>query len=127
MRVSLKCTCALQLLLWRHACLSSAHVQTTMWHCCLSNKVGGSRRGLSIQLSGIFSYPACPWNQGVRIIEVVLYSFGKGHTTYNHGHNVGDCFKALRHALIAYSPVASIPGRLNKAAWYTLYAHAQNN
>ncbi len=38
------------------------------------NKVGGSRRGLSIQLSGIFTYPACFWNQGVRIIEVLLYS-----------------------------------------------------
>ena len=37
------------------------------------NKVGGSRRGLSIQLSGIFTYPACFWNQGVRIIEVLLY------------------------------------------------------
>ena len=36
------------------------------------NKVGGSRRGLSIQLSGIFTYPACFWNQGVRIIEVLL-------------------------------------------------------
>ena len=39
------------------------------------NKVGGSRRGLSIRLSGIFTYPACFWNQGVRIIEVLLYSF----------------------------------------------------
>ncbi len=38
------------------------------------NKVGGSRRGLSIRLSGIFTYPACFWNQGVRIIEVLLYS-----------------------------------------------------
>ncbi len=38
------------------------------------NKVGGSRRGLSIQLSSIFTYPACFWNQGVRIIEVLLYS-----------------------------------------------------
>ena len=37
------------------------------------NKVGGSRRGLSIRLSGIFTYPACFWNQGVRIIEVLLY------------------------------------------------------
>ncbi len=37
------------------------------------NKVGGSRRSLSIQLSGIFTYPACFWNQGVRIIEVLLY------------------------------------------------------
>ncbi len=36
------------------------------------NKVGGSRRGLSIQLSGIFTYRACFWNQGVRIIEVLL-------------------------------------------------------
>ena len=36
------------------------------------NKVGGSRRGLSIRLSGIFTYPACFWNQGVRIIEVLL-------------------------------------------------------
>ncbi len=35
------------------------------------NKVGGSRRGLSIPLSG---YPACLWNQGVRIIEVLLYN-----------------------------------------------------
>ena len=39
------------------------------------NKVGGSRRGLSIRLSGIFTYPACFWNQGVRIIEVLLYMF----------------------------------------------------
>ncbi len=38
------------------------------------NKVGGSRRGLSIRLSGIFTYPASFWNQGVRIIEVLLYS-----------------------------------------------------
>ncbi len=38
------------------------------------NKVGGSRRGLSIRLSGIFTYPACFWNQGVRIIEVLLYT-----------------------------------------------------
>ncbi len=38
------------------------------------NKVGGSRRGLSIWLSGIFTYPACFWNQGVRIIEILLYS-----------------------------------------------------
>ncbi len=37
------------------------------------NKVGGSRRGLSIRLSGIFTYPACFWKQGVRIIEVLLY------------------------------------------------------
>ncbi len=39
------------------------------------NKVGGSRRGLSIKfwLSGIFIYPACFWNQGVRIIEVLLH------------------------------------------------------
>ncbi len=37
------------------------------------NKVGGSRCGLSIRLSGIFTYLACLWNQGVRIIEVVLY------------------------------------------------------
>ena len=37
------------------------------------NKVGGSRRGLSIRLSGVFTYPACFWNQGVRIIEVLLY------------------------------------------------------
>ncbi len=37
------------------------------------NKVGGSRRGLSIRLSGIFTYPACFRNQGVRIIEVLLY------------------------------------------------------
>ncbi len=37
------------------------------------NKVGGSRHGLSIRLSGIFTYPACFWNQGVRIIEVLLY------------------------------------------------------
>ena len=36
------------------------------------NKVGGSRRGLSIRLSGIFTYPACFWNQGVRIIEVLF-------------------------------------------------------
>ncbi len=39
------------------------------------NKMGGSRRGLSIQLSGIFTYPACFWNQGVRIIEVLLYCY----------------------------------------------------
>ncbi len=39
----------------------------------LINKVGGSRRGLSIRLSGIFTYLACFWNQGVRIIEVLLY------------------------------------------------------
>ncbi len=38
------------------------------------NKVGGSKRGLSIRLSGIFTYPACFWNQGVRIIEVLLYT-----------------------------------------------------
>ncbi len=38
------------------------------------NKVGGSRRGLSIRLSGIFTYPACFWNQGVRIIEVLYNS-----------------------------------------------------
>ncbi len=37
------------------------------------NKVGGSRRGLSIRLSGVFTYPACFWNQGVQIIEVLLY------------------------------------------------------
>ncbi len=37
------------------------------------NKVGGLRRGLSIQLSVIFTYPACFWNQGVWIIEVLLY------------------------------------------------------
>ena len=36
------------------------------------NKVGGSRCGLSIRLSGIFTYPACFWNQGVWIIEVLL-------------------------------------------------------
>ena len=35
---SLKRACALQLLPWRHACLSFAHAQTTMWHCCLSIK-----------------------------------------------------------------------------------------
>ncbi len=40
------------------------------------NKVGGSRRGLSIRLFGIFIYPdpACFWNQGVRIINVLLYN-----------------------------------------------------
>ncbi len=37
------------------------------------NKVGGSKRGLSLRLYGVFSYPACLWNQGVRIIEVLLY------------------------------------------------------
>ena len=45
------------------------------------NKVGGSRRGLSIQLSGIFTYPACFWNQGVRIIEVLLYTVYSGILT----------------------------------------------
>ncbi len=43
------------------------------------NKVGGSRRGLSIRhihLSGLL------WNQGVRIIEVLLYysKFSRGLT-----------------------------------------------
>ncbi len=38
------------------------------------NKVGGSRCSLSLRLSGIFTYPACFWNQGVRIIEVLLYT-----------------------------------------------------
>ena len=61
MGVSLKCACALQLLLWRQVCLCSAHAQN---HVALLfiNEVGGSRRGLSIRLSG---YPACLWNQGV--------------------------------------------------------------
>ncbi len=38
-------------------------------HCCLSSR----HSGLSIRLSGILSYPVCLWNQGVRIIEVLLY------------------------------------------------------
>ena len=36
-------------------------------HVTLLFFVGGLRRGLSM------SYPACLWNQGVRIIEVLLY------------------------------------------------------
>ncbi len=47
------------------------------------NKVGGSRRGLSIRLSGVFTYPACFWNQGVRIIEVLLYiTIAQGYKTF---------------------------------------------
>ncbi len=47
-----------------------AHLLRMRSHVALLfiNKVGGSRRGLSI------GYLACLWNQGVRIIEVVLYS-----------------------------------------------------
>ena len=69
--VSLKRACALQLL----------HMETCLliFYACADNhvallfinKVGGSRRGLSIRLSGIFTYPACFWNQDVRIIEVL--------------------------------------------------------
>ena len=35
------------------------------------NKVGGLRRGLSIRLTGIFSYLAWLWNQGVQIICII--------------------------------------------------------
>ena len=73
MGVSLKCACALQLLVTMETyllifCACANHVALLF-----INKVGESRRGLSIRLSGIFSYPACFWNQGVRIIEVLLY------------------------------------------------------
>ncbi len=37
---------------------------------------------LSIRLFGIFTYPACFWNQGVRIIEVLLY-----YQNFSNGHN----------------------------------------
>ncbi len=50
------------------------------------NKVGGLRRGLSIRLSGIFTYPASFWNQGVRIIEVLLYTSSRSH--YRSGLHV---------------------------------------
>ncbi len=70
----------------RHASYGNAHVHCSCYYIetgllifctCTNNymallfinKVGESRRGLSIQLSG---YPACLWNQGVRIIEVLL-------------------------------------------------------
>ena len=82
------------------ACPSNAHAHCSCYHgdmpayllrmriqpCALLfiNKVGGSRRGLSIRLSDIFTYPACFWNQGVRIIEVLLYKhlFHIIHTLY---------------------------------------------
>ena len=67
MGVSLKCAYALQLLLWRQACLSSAHAQTTMWHC---NKVGGSRCGLPIRLSGLPLEPRCPYNRGCTVYGI---------------------------------------------------------
>ncbi len=75
MGVSLKCACALQLLPWRHACLSSAHSQTTMRHCCLS--IMWVDQGVVY----LFDYPACFWNQGVRIIEVLLYCISL-HVSY---------------------------------------------
>ena len=65
-----------------HACCSCYHGDCLLMFCACAdnhvallfiNKVGGSRRGLSIRLSGVFTYPACFWNQGVRIIEVLLY------------------------------------------------------
>ncbi len=71
MGVSLKYACALQLLPWRHARLSSAHAQTTMWHCCYPIKwVDQGIVYLFDYLTYLFSYPACLWNQGVLIIEV---------------------------------------------------------
>ena len=72
------------------ACPSNAHARYRCYHrdmpayllrmpdnhvaLLFINKVGGSRSGLSIRLSSVFTYPACFWNQGVRIIEVLLYS-----------------------------------------------------
>ncbi len=52
-------------------CTSSALFVRADNHVALLfiNKVGGSRHGLFIRLSG---YPACLWNQGVRIIKVLL-------------------------------------------------------
>ncbi len=34
---------------------------------------GWIKHGLSVRLSGIFSYPACLWNQGVRIIILLRF------------------------------------------------------
>ena len=69
MGVSLKRACALQLLPWRHACLSSAHAQRTMWHCCLSMKwvdQGVVYHSIirHIHLSGLLLEPRCPDNRG---------------------------------------------------------------
>ncbi len=49
------------------------------------NKVGGSRPGLSIRLSG---YPACLWNQDVRIIEVLLYCVPDMHRALQWGYTI---------------------------------------
>ena len=73
MGVSLKCTCALQLLLWRQVCLSSAHAQTTMWHCCLSIKWVDQSVVYLIdypvyQLSGLPLEPRCPDNRGSTVL-----------------------------------------------------------
>ncbi len=57
MGVSLKCACALQLLLWRQVCLSADNHVALLF-------MGGSRRGLSIRLSGLPLEPRCPDNQG---------------------------------------------------------------
>ncbi len=59
MGVSLKCTCAVTMetgLLIVCACADN-HVTLLF-----INKMDGSRRGLSIRLSGVFSYLACLWN-----------------------------------------------------------------
>ncbi len=78
MGVSLKCACALQLLPWRHTCLSYAHAQTTMWHCCLSIK------WVDQGVVYLFNFPAyslirpaleprCPDNRGSTEITVDLF------------------------------------------------------
>ncbi len=57
-------------LLWRQACLSSAHAQIAMWHCCLSIK------WVDQGVVYLFDYPlsGLPLEPGVRIIEVLLYT-----------------------------------------------------
>ncbi len=85
------------------ACPSNAHARCSCYHgnmpayllrmrrhhaaLLFINKVGGSRRGLSIRLSGIFTYPACFWNQGVRIIEVLLYCIFSSFPTHSLGQS----------------------------------------
>ncbi len=45
------------------------------------NKVGGSRRGLSIRLSGMFTYLACFWNQGTTFSPHYILKTKKKCTT----------------------------------------------
>ncbi len=68
LRAPLKHACALQVLPWRHACLSSAHAQTTM-HGWIKAWFIYSIIIRHIHLSGLLLEPRCPDNRGSTVVR----------------------------------------------------------